>query len=339
MYFIFYNIDIKAYEVPHIPNLYQKIIHVEKENHMSKRPIIIDTDPGIDDALAIAIALFSEELDVKLITTVAGNVSLDQVTENALKLLKFYEKDVPVAKGCAQPLLAEFVDASDIHGKSGMEGYDFPEPKTELLLQEHAVNAMRRVIMESDEPITIVPIAAMTNIALLFALYPEVKSNIREIVMMGGSVTRGNKGVMSEFNVATDPEAAAMVFNSGVPIVMAGLDVGWKALVMPQDSEEIKKMGKVGDMAYHLFKHYRGGSFNTGLKMYDSCAIAYLLCPGLYTVEETYVGVELNGMMTTGCTVVDLKGYLKKKPNAKVCTDIDGEKFREWFKQSISRCI
>jgi non-specific riboncleoside hydrolase len=157
--------------------------------------------------------------------------------------------------------------------------------------------------------------------------------------MMGGSVTRGNKGVMSEFNVATDPEAAAMVFNSGVPIVMAGLDVGWKALVMPQDSEEIKKMGKVGDMAYHLFKHYRGGSFNTGLKMYDSCAIAYLLCPGLYTVEETYVGVELNGTMTTGCTVVDLKGYLKKKPNAKVCTDIDGEKFREWFKQSISRCI
>lgn len=199
LYFILYNVDIKAYEVPHIPNLDQKIIHVEKENHMSKRPIIIDTDPGIDDALAIAIALFSEELDVKLITTVAGNVSLDQVTENALKLLKFYEKDVPVAKGCAQPLLAEFVDASDIHGKSGMEGYDFPEPKTELLLQEHAVNAMRRVIMESDEPITIVPIAAMTNIALLFALYPEVKSNIREIVMMGGSVTRGNKGVMSEF--------------------------------------------------------------------------------------------------------------------------------------------
>lgn len=98
--------------------------------------------------------------------------------------------------------------------------------------------------MESDEPITIVPIAAMTNIALLFALYPEVKSNIREIVMMGGSVTRGNKGVMSEFNVATDPEAAAMVFNSGVPIVMAGLDVGWKALVMPQDSEEIKRWEK-----------------------------------------------------------------------------------------------
>lgn len=306
---------------------------------MSKRPIIIDTDPGIDDALALAIALFSEELDVRLITTVAGNVSLENVTQNTLRLLNFFGKDVPVAMGAAQPLIAEFVDASNVHGKTGMEGYNFPEPKTELLLKEHAVNAMRRVIMESPEPVTLVPIATLTNIALLFAMYPEVRTNIREIVMMGGSASRGNKGVMSEFNVATDPEAAQMVFQSGLPIVMAGLDVGLKALVLPQDSEEIKEMSKVGDMAYRLFKRYRGGSFHTGLKMYDSCAIAYLLCPQLYTMEEAYVGVELNGTMTTGCTVVDLKGYLHKEPNAKVCMDIDGEKFRVWFKESIARCI
>ena len=302
---------------------------------MSKRPIIIDTDPGIDDALALAIALFSDELDVRLITTVAGNVSLENVTLNTLRLLTFFGKDVPVAKGAAKPLIVDFVDASNVHGKTGMEGYEFPEPKTELLLKENAVNAMYRAIMESPEPVTLVPIAALTNIALLFAVYPEVKEHIREIVMMGGSATRGNKGVMSEFNIATDPEAAQMVFQSGVPIVMAGLDVGLKALVLPEDSEEIKTMGKVGDMAYHLFKKYRGGSFKTGLKMYDSCAIAYLLCPELYTVEETYVGVEL----TAGCTVVDLKGYLHQEPNAKVCMDIDGEKFREWFKASIAKCI
>lgn len=306
---------------------------------MSKRPIIIDTDPGIDDALALAIALFSDELDVRLITTVAGNVSLENVTQNTLRLLNFFGKDVPVAMGAAQPLIAEFVDASNVHGKTGMEGYNFPEPKTELLLKEHAVNAMRRVIMESPEPVTLVPIATLTNIALLFAMYPEVRKNIREIVMMGGSASRGNKGVMSEFNVATDPEAAQMVFQSGLPIVMAGLDVGLKALVLPQDSEEIREMGKVGDMAYHLFKRYRGGSFHTGLKMYDSCAITYLLCPQLYTMEDAYVGVELNGTMTTGCTVVDLKGYLHKEPNAKVCMDIDGEKFRIWFKESIAKCI
>ena len=306
---------------------------------MSKRPIIIDTDPGIDDALALAVALFSEELDVRLITTVAGNVSLEHVTQNTLRLLRFFGKDVPVAKGAAQPLIAEFVDASNVHGKTGMEGYDFPEPGEELLLQEHAVNAMRRVIMESKEPVTLVPIATLTNIALLFAMYPEVKSNIKEIVMMGGSASRGNKGVMSEFNVATDPEAAQMVFQCGLPIVMAGLDVGLKALVLPEDSEEIKKMGKTGDMAYHLFKRYRGGSFGTGLKMYDSCAVAYLLCPELFTVEETYVGVELHGTMTAGCTVVDLKGYLHKEPNARVCTDIDGDRFRGWFKEAISKCI
>lgn len=306
---------------------------------MSKRPIIIDTDPGIDDALAIAIALFSEELDVRLITTVAGNVSLENVTGNTLKLLAFYGKDVPVAKGADKPLIVDFVDASNVHGKTGMEGYDFPAPREELLLKEHAVNALRRVIMESEEPVTLVPIATLTNIALLFAMYPEVKENIREIVMMGGSASRGNKGVMSEFNVATDPEAAQMVFQSGVPIVMAGLDVGWKALVFPEDSEEIKEMGKVGDMAYHLFKKYRGGSFSTGLKMYDSCAIAYLLCPQMFTVEETYVGVELHGTMTAGCTVVDLKGYLKREPNAKVCIDIDGDQFRAWFKEAIAKCV
>ena len=244
-----------------------------------------------------------------------------------------------MAVGAAQPLIEPLVDASNVHGASGMEGFDFPEPKTDLLLKDHAVNAMRKVIMESEEPVTLVPIAPMTNIALLLAMYPEVKKNIREIVMMGGSAGRGNKGVMSEFNVATDPEAAKIVFDSGLPIVMAGLDVGWSALVYPQDSEKMLDMGKTGQMAYYLFKRYRGGSFNTGLKMYDSCAMAYLLCPEMFKVEETFVDIELNGEMTRGCTVVDLKGYLKKAPNAKVCTAIDGEKFREWFLESVSRCI
>ncbi len=306
---------------------------------MAKRPVIIDTDPGIDDALAIAIALFSDELDVKLITTTAGNVSLENVTNNALKLLSFFGKDVPVAAGAPRPLIEPLVDASNVHGVTGMEGFDFPEPKTELLLKENAVNAMRRVIMESEEPITLVPIAPMTNIALLFSMYPEVKGNIKEIVLMGGSASRGNKGVMSEFNVATDPEAAKIVFDSGLPIAMAGLDVGWNALVYPQDSEKIREMGKTGDMAYCLFKKYRGGSFGTGLKMYDSCAMAYLLCPEMFTIEETFVDIELRGEMTRGCTVVDLKGYLKKAPNAKVCTAIDGDKFREWFLDSVSKCI
>lgn len=306
---------------------------------MKKRPIIIDTDPGIDDAVAIAIALFSEELDVKLITTVAGNVSLDKVTYNTLRLLKFFQKEVPVAKGAAEPLILPLMDASNVHGKSGMEGFDFEEPDDHLLLEENAVNAMRRVIMESDEPITLVPIAPLTNIALLLKVYPEVKANIREIVMMGGSASRGNKGVMSEFNVATDPEAAKIVFNSGLPLVMAGLDVGWNALVLPEDSAQLPQLGEVGRMAYCLFQKYRGGSMKTGLKMYDSCAMAYLLKPEMYEIAETYVDVELAGTMTAGCTLVDLKGYLGKPNNAKVCMSINQELFRTWFLDCIARCI
>lgn len=212
---------------------------------MNKRPIIIDTDPGIDDAVAIAIALFSGELDVRLLTTVAGNVSLDKVTYNTLRLLQFYGKEVPVAKGADAPLIRPFLDASNVHGASGMEGFDFEEPDDHLLLKENAAEAMRRVILESDRPVTLVPIAPLTNIALLLKTFPEVKGNIDEIVMMGGSAARGNKGVMSEFNVATDPEAAKIVFDAGLPIVMAGLDVGWKALVLPEDSAKLPAMGEV----------------------------------------------------------------------------------------------
>lgn len=303
-----------------------------------KKPIIIDTDPGIDDALAIAIALFSDKLDVKLISTVAGNVSIEKVTNNALKLLALYEKNIPVAMGAKSPLIEPLVDASNVHGSSGMDGYDFPEPKNELLCKNHAVLELRDTILNSKDKITLVPIAPLTNIALLFSMYPEVKENIAEIVLMGGSLTRGNKGVLSEFNFATDPEAAKMVFDSGLPIVMATLDVGLKALVMPDDMGKIYEFGKVGKMAHALFKKYRGGSFNTGLKMYDSCAIAYLLKPELFSTQDCFVDIELTGL-ARGASVVDLKGYLKRPANAKVCVDIDGDEFRKWFLDSMSKCI
>jgi non-specific riboncleoside hydrolase len=305
----------------------------------NKRKLIIDTDPGIDDAIAIAIALFSEELDVKLLTTVAGNVSVDLVTDNALKLLTFFGKNIPVAKGANEPLILKFNDAKNVHGASGMDGYDFGEPNRSNLLKEHAVNAMRNTILESDTPVTIAAIGPLTNIALLLKMYPEVKENIDEIVFMGGSLTRGNKTVMGEFNIATDPEAAKIVFSSGVKLVMAGLDMGLKALVYPEDSEKIKTFGKTGDMMYSLFQKYRGGSFKTGLKMYDSCAIAYLLCPEMYELADTYIDVETQSPLTLGCTIVDLKGYLKMEPNAKVCTEINPEIFKEWFLSSIKKCV
>lgn len=305
---------------------------------MKKRPIIIDTDPGIDDAVAIAIALFSDELDVKLITTVSGNVSVDKVTKNLLKLLTFWNKRVPVAMGAKNPLLRENEDASGVHGASGMDGFEFGEPDYSLLLKEHAVEAMRNLILGSKEKITIVPIGPLTNIALLFSTYPEVKANIEEIVMMGGTAGRGNYGVLSEFNIGFDPEAAKIVFESGVKLVMAGLDVGWKALVFHEDSLKIKAQNRTGEMIYALFQKYRGGSLKTGLKMYDSCAMAYLLKKEMYETAHTYVAIETKGEYTAGATLVDLKGYLKKEPNATVCLDIDANMFSQWLLSALSKC-
>lgn len=305
---------------------------------MEKEKIIIDTDPGIDDAVALAIALFNETVDVKLITTVAGNVSLEKVTANALRLLTFWGKKVPVAKGAEKPFIQKFVDAAGIHGQSGMDGFDFPEPDMSLLVKEHAVNKMREVIM-AEKTITLVAIGPLTNVALLFALYPEVKTHISRIVLMGGSLTRGNKGVMAEFNFATDPHAAKMVFDAGVPLVMAGLDVGWQSAILPEDTAKLLTMGKTGQMVHALFKKYRSGTFATGLRMYDACAVAYLLKPEIFKTADVFVDIELSGKLTSGCSVVDLKGYLKQTANATVCTEIDPVAFRTWFIESLAKCI
>ena len=305
---------------------------------MAKEKIIIDTDPGIDDAVALAIALFNESVDVKLITTVAGNVSLEKVTANALRLLTFWGKKIPVAKGAEKPLIEKFIDAAHIHGQSGMDGFDFPEPDMSLLVKEHAVNKMREVIM-AEKTITLVAIGPLTNVALLFALYPEVKTHISRIVLMGGSLTRGNKGVMAEFNFATDPHAAKMVFDAGVPLVMAGLDVGWQSAILPEDTAKLLTMGKTGQMVHALFKKYRSGTFATGLRMYDACAVAYLLKPEIFKTADVFVDIELSGKLTSGCSVVDLKGYLKQTANATVCTEIDPVAFRTWFIESLAKCI
>ena len=305
---------------------------------MTKEKIIIDTDPGIDDAVALGIALFSDALDVKLISTVAGNVSLEKVTTNALKLVTFWGKKTPVAKGAVKPLIAEFADASNVHGKSGMDGFDFPEPDMSLLSEKHAVEKMREVIMAEDK-ITVVAIGPLTNVALLFSLYPEVKTHISRLVIMGGSLTRGNKGVMSEFNFATDPHAAKIVFDAGLPIAMVGLDIGWQATVLPENTEKLLSMGKTGEMVHALFKKYRSGTFATGLRMYDACAIAYVLRPDMFKTAEAFVDIELAGSLTAGCSVVDLRGYLHKDANATVCTDIDPSAFRTWFTDSLAKCI
>jgi len=301
----------------------------------NKRPIIIDTDPGIDDAVAIAAAVFSENFDVKLISTVSGNVGIKNTTTNALKLMEFFGKDIPVAQGTCKPLIRKARDASHIHGETGMGGYEFPET-TKKALEKNAIDAMREVLLNSDDKITIVPIGPLTNIALLLATFPEVKENIEEIVLMGGSSGRGNDTPASEFNIYCDPEAAKIVFDSGIKIVVCSLDVTSLATLDLETINTLKETNKVGEMFYSMFKHYRGGSVSKGgLKMHDLTTIAYLDNPSLFKTQEIFVDIETEGKYTAGFMVVDFKGIYNKTPNATFCTKINVEGFRKWMLDSF----
>lgn len=298
---------------------------------MRKRPIIIDTDPGIDDAVALAMAIKSSELDVRLITTVAGNVDVEKTTTNALKIVEFLETDIPVAKGMSAPLLQSSVYAEDVHGETGMDGYDFPAV-TRNVCDLHAVEAMRKEIIESKEKITLMPIAALTNIAVLLRMYPEVKDKIEEIVMMGGALGKGNTSTVSEFNIFVDPHAAKIVLESGLKITMVPLDVTREAVVHKKSIEKLKQSGKMGQMFYGLFSHYRGGSIESGLRIHDACAVAYLLKPEFFKTEEKYINVVCEGV-AIGALVAN--GFMKvledKYPNVNFCYEIDKKSFEEWF--------
>ncbi|KGI40905.1 ribonucleoside hydrolase RihC [Clostridium tetani] len=295
-----------------------------------KTKIILDTDPGIDDAVAIVAALFSPKIQVELITTVSGNVDVDKTTENALKILEFLNKDVPIAKGARKPLMRELDDASDIHGDSGLDGYNFGKI-TRKTDEKPAIDKMREVIINSEEKITLVAIGPLTNIALLLSSYPEVKDKIDKLVIMGGSASRGNKTPAAEFNIYVDPESANIVFKSGINIVMCGLDITNNAIFKEEDINYIKNLNKTGYMLYSLFKCYRSGSFKKGLRMHDLCAIAYLDKPEIFKAVSAKVDIETKGEHTLGATVVDFDNYSNGKAQVKVCMELDVEDLKKWF--------
>ncbi|MTV82221.1 ribonucleoside hydrolase RihC [Secundilactobacillus folii] len=295
--------------------------------------IIMDTDPGIDDAAAITMAINDSNIDLKLITTVAGNVTVDKTTKNALKLVRFFNADVPVAAGAKQPLIKPFEDAARIHGESGMPGYDFPEdlPKP---LEKSAVEALRDEIMANDK-ITLVPTGSYTNIALLFSEYPEVKDHIERIVAMGGSLGKGNMTSAAEFNVFTDPHAARIVYNSGIPIVMVGLDITMKALLTHESIEKLPTLNETGKMLHDIIIH-DGDNSDQGIAMHDVNTIFYLLHPEAITTEDMWVDVQTEGP-AMGETVGDIRGaYHDGKINTSVCVDIDAAAFNKWFIDEVS---
>lgn len=305
---------------------------------MSRIPIILDTDPGIDDAVAIAAALFSPQLDLKLITTVAGNVSVEKTTRNALQLMHFWQQDIPVAQGAATPLIRKLRDAAYVHGESGMEGYAFVEHKRKPL-ELPACEAIYQRLSASDEPLTVVTIGPLTNIAMLLIQHPDCKSKIKQLVMMGGSAGRGNFTPNAEFNIAIDPEAAARVFESGLDIVMCGLDVTNQAMLAPEYLQQLPKVNQTGKMLHALFSHYRSGSMATGLRMHDLCAIAWLVKPELFQMKPCFVAVETQGEYTSGTTVVDIEGRFERQPNAQVALGLDVAGFQSWVAEMLALAI
>ncbi|KAA8369460.1 ribonucleoside hydrolase RihC [Leuconostoc carnosum] len=297
-------------------------------------PIILDMDPGIDDAVALSIALTNPAIDITLLTSVAGNVSVDKTTINLLKLTTFFKQtQVPVARGAASPLQKEFVDASYIHGVSGMPGYEFPTVTTQALTID-AVSAMAKVLSEAPEPMTIVATGSYTNIALLIQKHPDLLNKIKQFVLMGGSLSGGNVSSVAEFNIFTDPDAAKIVFKSGVPIVMIGLDVTLKALLSLHTIDAVASLGEAGKMLHQLMTAY-GDSESGGKPMHDVNTICYLLKPEFYTTKDYWVDIITEGP-AAGATIADTQNrWSDGKINAKVAVDINTETFEKWFIEQI----
>ena len=305
-----------------------------------RKNIIIDCDPGIDDAIAILLAAANDDkLNILGITTVTGNQSIEKVTTNALKLVSFLNRDIKVAKGADTPLIREKRVVESVHGKTGMGNYELPEPSSKIA-SENAVEFLKNTLLSSNEKITLVPIGPLTNIALLFKVYPEVKEKIDEIVIMGGAISGGNVTPTAEFNIWADPEAAKIVFASGVRIVMNGLDVTHSAGLYRDDVNELlKSKGRVSNMCGEILSFYFNGDHvknGTFTPIHDACAIMYLLHPELYSYKYMPVDVDCSFSLNRGMTVGDNREWIKyDESNPKVLMDIDTVKFRELLLEAI----
>ena len=303
-------------------------------------PILIDCDPGHDDAIALLLALASPEVDLLGITTVAGNQTLEKTTANALKILEFVGRTgVPVAAGAPRPLVREPYVAAYVHGETGMDGPDLPAPTT-APVSEHAVDFLAAKLTASPEPVTLIPVGPLTNVGLLLARYPEAADRIDRIVLMGGAIAEGNVTPAAEFNIWADPEAASRVFTSGIDVTMIGLDVTHKALFRPADSERLAATGRVGRLVAELFGFYQ--QFHSeqygwdGSPVHDAVAVAHVVRPGIVHTADRGVVVDCGGELSRGRTYVDLWGRAHWEPNAHVAVDIDAQGFVDFLAQRLA---
>ncbi|MGB8818153.1 MAG: nucleoside hydrolase [Rhizobiaceae bacterium] len=308
------------------------------------RKIIIDTDPGQDDAVAILLALASPELDVVGITAVAGNVPLALTERNARKICELAGRpDMKVYAGAIRPLVRPLVTAEYVHGKTGLDGPDLPEP-TMALQAQHGVDFIVETIRANPEgTITLCPLGPLTNVALALINAPDIAPKLREIVLMGGGFFEGgNVTPAAEFNIYVDPHAAEVVLKSGVPIVIMPLDVTHKALTSRVRVERFRAMRTtVGDATAALldfFERFDEQKYGTdGGPLHDPCVIAYLLKPDLFKGRFCNVKVETASELTMGMTVVDWWHVTGREANATVMREIDDEGFFALLTERIGR--
>jgi pyrimidine-specific ribonucleoside hydrolase len=304
-------------------------------------PVILDCDPGVDDAAGILLAFARPELDVRAITTVGGNTSVAHTTRNTLDLLASAGiNGIPVARGADRALLRPFHLGTHIHGETGFGGVTLLE-SAQLPLSVPAVDLIAQTIRESAEPVTLIPTGPLPNIALLLLLHPELKPRIERICLMGGGVYEGNATPAAEANFRNDPEAARVVFQSGVPITMVGLNVTHRALFT---TEHIARLRGTGRRVANLFAemlefrlHAYGAQYGyAGAPLHDPIAVAAAFLPGIVTTRACAVTIETDGAFTSGRSVVDLTGVTQQPPNADVAMDVDVPSFVELLLDAIA---
>ena len=305
-------------------------------------PTILDCDPGHDDMVAILLAAAHPRIDLLAITTVAGNGTLERTTQNARAVCTMAGiRNVPIAAGAPGPLVGSLRTAPHVHGDSALDGAELARADVPVAA-ENAVDLMARLLRETTEPVTLVPTGPLTNIALLLRTYPDLAERVHEIVLMGGSTDVGNVEPLAEFNVHVDPEAADMVFSSGLPVTMCGLNVTHQALATEAVLGRLRELGTpLADTVVRLLGFFRDRYRDIwGLPappVHDPVAVARVIDPGLVRCEEAHVAVELHGTHTRGATVCDRFGVRGRPPNALVAVELDTAGFWDLVVSSVDR--
>jgi purine nucleosidase len=303
------------------------------------RKVILDCDPGHDDAMAILLAHGNPEIELLAITTVAGNQTLDKTSLNARRVCTIAGiTDVPVASGCDRPLTRELRTAGYIHGESGLDGPAFPEPAVPLD-QRHAVDLIIELLMGSSGDITLVPTGPLTNIAMAVRKEPAIVEKVKEIVLMGGAYTRGNTTPAAEFNIYVDPEAAAIVFRTPWPLTMVGLDLTHQALATPDVLQRIAALGTpiariAGELMEFFRETYRRNAGFESPPVHDPCAVARVIDPDVVHCVDAFVAIETRGEFTAGMTVTD---FASGPTNVQVATKLDVDRFWNLMIDAIAR--